>query len=42
MKKSNSEWNLFLLLAMAGVVLLWIWQAVTWPFRMILRLLGCG
>lgn len=42
MKKSNSEWNVFLLLVMAGTVLLWIWQAITWPFRVIRRWLGCG
>lgn len=37
--KDQSGWGCFLALAMIGVVASWVWDALTWPFRIVFGLL---
>lgn len=36
---NEEDWGWFIALATVGVVLQWIWQGITWPFRALWRLI---
>lgn len=38
MKQSNEGFGCFIILGAIGTVLIWLWQGITWPFRVLWRL----